>query len=131
MQEGRKGGNMLEHEELTERIIQAASAVHRQLGPGFLESIYEAALSIELRKRGLTFDRQRHLPIFYDGIEIGYHRLDLLVEDTIVVELKAVKSIEDVHFAVVRAYLKAAGRKHGLLFNFALPKLLIKRVISA
>jgi GxxExxY protein len=122
---------MLEHEELTERIIQAAIAVHRQLGPGFLESIYEAALAIELRKHGLRFERQRRLPILYDGVEIGFHRLDLLVEDTIVVELKAVKRIEDIHFAVVRSYLKAADRKHGLLLNFAAPKLLIKRVLGS
>jgi len=121
---------MLEHEELTERIIRAAIAVHRQLGPGFLESIYEAALSIELRKQELQFDRQRRLPILYDGVEIGYHRLDLLVEETIVVELKAVKSIESIHFAVVRSYLKASGRKHGLLFNFSAPKLIVKRVLS-
>ena len=121
---------MLEHEGLTERIIQAAIAVHRQLGPGFLESVYEAALTIELRKHGLRFERQRRLPILYDGVEIGFHRLDLLVEDTIVVELKAVKRIEDIHFAVVRSYLKAADRTHGLLLNFAAPKLLIKRVLS-
>ena len=122
---------MLEHEDLTERIIEAAIGVHRQLGPGFLESVYEAALAIELRKRGLQFDRQRRLPILYGGVEIGYHRLDLLVEGTIVVELKAVKQIEDIHFAVVRSYLKAADRKHGLVLNFAAPKLLIKRVISS
>jgi len=121
---------MLEHEELTERIIQAAIAVHRQLGPGFLESLYEEALSMEFRKRALQFDRQCRLPILYDGIEIGFHRLDLLVEDTIVVELKAVKRIEDIHFQVVRSYLKAARLKHGLLLNFAEQKLLIKRVIS-
>ena len=121
---------MLEHEELTEQIIQAAIAVHRQLGPGFLESIYEEALSMEFRKGGLPFDRQRRLPILYDGIEIGFHRLDLLVQETIVVELKAVKRIEDIHFAVVKSYLKAAKLKHGLLLNFAEPKLLIKRVIS-
>ncbi len=120
---------MLEYEGLTERIIQAAIAVHRQLGPGFLESVYEAALAIEFRKHGLQFERQRRLPILYDGIEIGFHRLDLLVEGTIVVELKAVKRIEDIHFAVVRSYLKAADRKHGLLLNFAAPKLLIKRVL--
>ena len=120
---------MLEYEELTERIIQAAIAVHRQLGPGFLESVYEAALTIELRKHGLQFERQRRLPILYDGVEIGFHRLDLLVEDTIVVELKAVKRIEDIHFAVVRSYLKAADRNHGLLLNFAAPKLIIKRVL--
>jgi len=121
---------VLEHEALTKRIIGAAIAVHRQLGPGFLESIYEVALSIELRKQGLRFDRQRRVPIFYDDIEIGFHRLDYLVEGEIVVELKAIKSLEDVHFAIVRSYLKATGRKHGLLLNFATPTLDIKRVLS-
>jgi GxxExxY protein len=121
---------MLEHEELTERIIQAAIAVHRQLGPGFLEAIYEKALILELRKGGLQFDHQRSLSILYDGVQIGEHRLDLLVEGTIVVELKAVKRIENVHFQIVRSYLKAAGLKHGLLLNFSAPKLLIKRVLS-
>ena len=114
---------------MTERILNAAIAVHRQLGPGFLESVYTAALTIEFRKHGLQFERQRRLPILNDGVEIGFHRLDLLVEGTIVVELKAVKRIEDVHFAVVRSFLKAANRNLGLLLNFAALKLLIKRVL--
>jgi GxxExxY protein len=69
-------------------------------------------------------------PVFYHGTEIGRHRLDLLVEDEIVVELKAVRAFEDVHFAVVRSYLKAMGKKHGLLFNFSARPLGIRRVIS-
>ena len=119
----------LEHEALTERIIGAAIEVHRRLGPGFLESIYEKALVIELRKRSMDVVAQVEIPVTYDGIEIGLHRLDLLVEKTIVVELKAVKNLEDVHFAVVRSYLKALGQKHGLLLNFAKPTLEIRRVI--
>ena len=91
--EGRKGTGMaLEHEALTERIIGAAIEVHRRLGPGFLESIYEKALVIELRKRSMDVVAQVEIPATYDGIEIGLHRLDLLVEKTIVVELKAVKN---------------------------------------
>jgi GxxExxY protein len=120
----------LEHEALTEQIIGAAIEVHRRLGPGFLESIYEKALLIELKKRGLATTYQREIPIIYDGNEVGLHRLDLLVEETIVVELKAIKNLEDVHFAIVRSYLKAIGRKHGLLLNFAKPTLEIKRVIA-
>ena len=121
---------MLEYEELTERIIGAAIEVHRKLGPGFLESIYEAALCIEFGMRELRFVQQMLVPIFYKEIQIGQHRLDLLVEEEIVMELKSIQCIEDVHFAVVRSYLRATGKKHGLLLNFALPTLQIKRVIS-
>ncbi len=119
----------LEHGELTERIIGAAIEVHKRLGPGFLESIYENALVIELGKRGLKTDQQRQIPVTYDGIEVGKHILDLLVEDTIVVELKAIKNLEDIHFAIVRSYLKAVGRRHGLLLNFQKPTLEVRRVI--
>lgn len=77
----------LEHEALTERIIGAAIEVHRRLGPGFLESVYEKALLIELRKRGLAVQNQMEVMLHYDDEEIGSHRLDLFVEDTIVVEL--------------------------------------------
>src|SRR5262249_12873191 len=97
----------LEYEDLTERIIGAAIEVHRTLGPGFLESVYEKALVIELCKRELKVERQKEIVITYDGIEVGTHILDLLVEETIVVELKAIKNLEDVHFAIVRSYLKA------------------------
>ena len=116
-------------EELTHEIIGAAIEVHRRLGPGFLESIYEKALIVELKKRGLAVQDQHEIIIDYDGVEVGRHRLDLLVDDTIVVELKAIKNLEDIHFAVVRSYLKALGRKHGLLLNFARITLEIKRVI--
>jgi GxxExxY protein len=120
----------LEHGQLTERIIGAAIEVHRRLGPGFLESVYENALLIELRKRGLRTEQQVEVVIQYDGNEVGRHRLDLFVEDTIVVELKAIKAFEDIHFAIVRPYLRAVGREHGLLINFAAFTLKVKRVIA-
>jgi GxxExxY protein len=120
----------LEYEELTEKIIGAAIEVHRRLGPGFLEAIYENALVIALRKRGLRVAQQHEVTIEYDGKEVGKHRLDLFVEDTIVVELKTVKDLEDIHFAIVKSYLKAVGQKHGLLLNFAKETLEIKRVIA-
>jgi len=101
------------------------------LGPGFLESVYENALIIELRKRGLAARDQIELVTGYDGVEVGRHRLDLLVEDTIGVELKVIKNLEDIHFAVARSYLKAVGRKHGLLLNFARTTLEAKRVIAS
>jgi GxxExxY protein len=121
----------LEHEGLTERIIGAAIEVHRRLGPGFLESIYEKALIIELRKRDLKVESQKRLVIQYDSVEVGEHVLDLIVEDTIVIELKAIKNIEDVHFSIVRSYLKALGQKHALILNFAKTTLEVKRVIAS
>jgi GxxExxY protein len=120
----------LEHEQLTERIIGAAIEVHRRLGPGFLESIYEKALSIELERRGLRLERQVEVPILYHGVPVGLHILDMIVESTIVVELKAIKDFEDIHFSILRSYLRAVGREHGLLLNFAKVTLEMKRVIA-
>ena len=115
-------------DNLTERIIGAAIRVHTELGPGFLESLYEEALSIELRTLRLNFERQKPVPIFYRAEPIGEHRVDLLVERSIVVELKAIVTLEKVHFAVLRSYLKALGLSQALLFNFAATRLTIKRV---
>jgi len=122
-------GKGLEHESLTEKIIGCAITVHKKLGPGFLESIYENAFIIELQKQNLQVERQREVVIKYDDFEVGRHRLDLIVNDTIVVEVKAVKNIEDIHFAIVKSYLKALGKEHGLLINFSKPILQVKRVI--
>jgi len=122
-------GKGLEYGTLTEKIIKCAIEVHKRLGPGFLESIYENALVIELQRENLQIEQQREVVIKYDGVEVGRHRLDLIVADTIVVELKAVKNIEDIHFAIVKSYLKALGKEHGLLINFSKPILEVKRVI--
>lgn len=124
-----KPGKDLEHEDLTDKIIGCAIEVHKKLGPGFLESIYENAFVIELQKQNLQVEKQREVVIKYDGVEVGRHRLDLIVDDTIVVELKAVKNIEDIHFAIVKSYLKALGKEHGLIINFSKPVLEVKRVI--
>jgi len=124
-----KSGKELEHEQLTDKIIGCAIEVHKKLGPGFMESVYENAFIIELQKRGLPFVKQKEVLIEYDGIEVGKHRLDLFVADTIVVELKTVKNIEDIHFAIVRSYLRALGKDHGLLINFSKKILEVKRVI--
>jgi GxxExxY protein len=121
--------NKLAHEELTGRIIACAIEVHKALGPGFLESVYEAAMLVELMRTGLKVESQKPLQIFYREVLVGEHRLDLLVEDTIIVELKAISELEDIHFAIVRSYLKAAGLEHGLLLNFAMMPLAVKRVI--
>lgn len=120
----------LELEDRTGRMIGAAIEVHRTLGPGFLERVYENALAVELARRGISFVRQLNVPIRYQGVEVGEHVLDLLVDDQIVVELKAARRLEDIHFVILRSYLKAVERKHGLLLNFAGTSLEIKRVFS-
>lgn len=119
----------LEYENLTGRIIACGIEVHKALGPGFLEAIYESALVVELCRAGLSIERQKGLPIYYRDVLVGEHRLVLLVENTIVVELKAISALEDIHFAIVRSYLKAVGLQHGLLLNFATMPLTVKRVI--
>ncbi len=122
-------GKGLERETLTEKIIGCAIEVHKRLGPGFLEAIYENTLIIELQRQKLHIEQQREVIIKYDSVEVGRHSLDLIVDNTIVVELKAVKNIEDIHFAIVKSYLKALGKEHGLLINFSKPVLEVKRVI--
>jgi len=105
--------------KLTEQIIGAAIEVHRHLGPGLLESAYETCLVYELEKLGLKVERQKALPLVYKEIRLeqGY-RIDLLVEDKVVVELKVVEQILPVHEAQVLSYLKLSGCKVGLLLNF-------------
>ncbi len=122
--------NRHEFEDLSTQIIGAAIAVHRELGPGFLESIYEEALKIELSEIGLKFDSQKEIEIHYLGKKVGIHKLDLLVQDEIIVELKAVKELADIHFAQLRSYLKATDLRTGLLLNFSTPTLEIKRIVN-
>ena len=126
--EPRKPGKDFGNTRLTERIIGAALRVHRELGPGYLENLYEEALAIELREAGLFFERQKLLPILYREHIVGQHRLDIVVEERVIVELKAISALEDIHYAILRSYLKAANLKDGLLFNFASIRLTIKRV---
>ena len=119
----------LEFEKLTENIIAASIEVHKTLGPGFLESVYENALSLEFETRDIPYKRQWEISIFYNGKEVGKHRLDMFVFNKFVVELKAIKEVTNEHFAIVRSYLKAVRQRHGLILNFAKPILEIKRVI--
>jgi len=109
----------ISHAELTRVIISAAMKVHTALGPGLLESAYQACLLHELRKSGVAVVSQVELPVIYDGIrlECGY-RIDLLVEDTVVVELKATETITAVHQAQIISYLKLSGKRVGLIINF-------------
>ena len=107
------------HQDLTEKIIGAAIEVHRALGPGLLESIYQTCLAHEMALRGLHFEKEKPLPVEYKGVKLesGY-RLDFVVDGKVVVELKAVDSIHDVHKAQLLTYLKLTGCKVGLLLNF-------------
>ena len=110
--------------EITEQIIGAAIEVHRVLGPGLLESAYEECLCHELRLRGISFERQRLLPVEYKGMTLDCnYRIDLLVGNTIVVEIKAVSDIEPIHEAQLPTYLRLGGWKTGLLINFNVPVL--------
>src|SRR5215471_20521801 len=126
-QESRKTGKTLRNGQTTEQIIAAAIRVHRTLGPGFLESVYEEALAVEFALSGIQFVRQYTVPLFYRDHQIGEHRLDFLVEGKIIVELKAVSELADIHFAIGRSYLKATNLEDGLILNFATTPLTIKR----
>lgn len=118
----------LGHKDLSGRVIEAAIAVHAALGPGFLESVYESALAVELQARSIAFERQKTIKVHHRGIEVGEHRLDLLVENVLLVELKAVKEIDDIFYVIGRSQMKAAGIRDGLLLNFASMPLTIKRI---
>lgn len=115
-------------EELIRQVIGAAIQVHRELGPGFLESVYEEALALELSHRGIPFERQKGVTICYRGHPVGEHRLDMLVAGLLIVENKALRELDAVFYVVVRSYLKATGLRHALLFNFGTMPLTIKRV---
>jgi GxxExxY protein len=118
-----------EFEPLSGRIIEVAINVHRELGPGFIEPIYHRAMNVALQQAGLAYETERGVRIYFAGVEVGCHRLDLLVENQIIVELKAVKAFEDIFFAKLKSYLKATGLHVGLLMNFNASTLVVKRVV--
>jgi len=103
---------------LTFRIIGAAMAVHSKMGPGLFESIYENSLCIELVRGGISYERQKRFPVLYDGVDVGELIADLVIEETVIVELKSVKELLPIHEAQVIAYLRAARLRTGLLINF-------------
>lgn len=103
---------------ITEKVIGCAIRVHRDLGPGLLESIYESALCVELNLAGLRYQRQMAVPVTYRGRPIGEHRIDLMVQDLVVIELKSVERMDRVFEAQLLTYLKISGKKIGLLINF-------------
>ena len=118
----------LGQKELSSRVIEAAIAVHSALGPGFIESVYEKALCVELAARGIRFEQQKVVKITHRNIEVGEHRLDILVEGCLLVEMKAVKEIDDIFFAIGRSQMKAANIQDGLILNFAAMPLGIRRI---
>jgi GxxExxY protein len=118
----------MKHGELTQKIIGCAMKVHGVLGNGFQEVIYQRALAIELSKADLTYARELNMVIYYDGIDIGTRRVDFFIEGAIMVELKAIIQLEDVHLAQAMNYLEAYKMEIGLLINFGSKSLQFKRV---
>jgi len=121
---------MLAIDQITERVIGAAYKVANTLGRGFLEKVYENALAYELRKDGIKVEQQRPIDVYYDGQVIGFYISDPFVEDLLPVELKAAKSLDDVHLAQALNFLKASKRRVGLIINFGTPRVEIKRVVN-
>ena len=114
--------------DLTERIMGCAVKVHRTLGPGFLESVYENALAVELESAGIPFQRQLEIKLVYAGEVVGVHRLDMLVDDKVVLELKAKDQIAEADKATTLSYLKATRKNLALIVNFGRPRIDIKRL---
>ncbi len=120
----------MKHEGLTHKIIGCAMKVHSTLGNGFQEVIYQRALAIEMRKQRLDFEREMEMSIYYEGEDIGTRRVDFFVEGTIMVEIKAVTKLEDVHLAQAMNYCQAYGLPIGLLINFGARSLEFRRVYN-
>ncbi len=118
------------YSDLTHTIIGCSMRVHNTLGNGFQEVIYQRALALELKKAGMTFQREQEMPIFYDNYEIGTRRVDFLIEKVVMVELKALVKLEEVHWAQAINYLEAFNLEIGLLINFGAKRLEFKRFIS-
>jgi len=119
------------HADITRKIIGAAMKVHSTLGNGFQEVIYQRAMAIEMTKIGLDFQRELEMPIYYDSKQIGTRRVDFLVEGKVMLELKAVTALEDVHLAQAINYLEAYGLEVGLLINFGSKSLQFRRLINS
>jgi GxxExxY protein len=118
------------HADLTEKIIGAAMAVHRALGPGLDEKIYENALAIELTAQSLSFTQQQQFPVFYREQSVGSLITDLIVENKVIVETKVASAICDVHIAQTLSYLSISGLQVGLILNFKTASLTFKRVAN-
>jgi GxxExxY protein len=114
-------------DEITEKIIGCAYKIMNELGCGFLEKVYENALAHEIRKLGIKVEQQKKIKVYYDKIEVGNYEPDLSVKELVIIELKTVKNLEDVHKAQCLNYLKATVYKTCLLLNFGTPKVEVKR----
>ena len=123
---GEKGKE--EWDDLIYRVIGCMIEVHKRLGPGFLENVYHRAVEVELGQQGIGFESEKEISLEYRGQKIGIHRLDLFVEEQLVVELKTVEALVKKHYAQVRSYLKAVGKPVGLLVNFSDYQLDARRV---
>jgi GxxExxY protein len=119
-----------EFEELSGAVLGAALAVHRELGPGFLESVYESAIQVALRHRSIPYVSQYPVDVVFEGCLVGRAKLDLVVGGAVVVEIKAAAALANIHYAQVRSYLAATGLQVGLLLNFNSPVLTIKRIVA-
>ena len=124
-----KGAGYAE-QELTGRILEAAFAIHNILGAGFLEKVYENALVIELRLMGIACQNQQPIQVRYKGVAVGDYVGDIVVEGRVLVELKACSALDPIHEAQLMNYLRASGRKVGLLLNFGRPKLEYRRFVN-
>lgn len=120
----------MKHSDITGKIIGAAMEVHRILGNGFQEVIYQRALEIELQLVGLSFKREFEMDIFYKGEKVGNRRVDFFIENEIMLEIKALINLEDVHLAQAKNYLEAYNLEIGLLINFGAKSLQFKRVMN-
>jgi len=118
------------HKELAYKIVGCAMEVHKTLGPGFLESVYEEALKLEMGTKGIIFESQKKYPVIYMGQEIKKFYCDLVVENKIIVELKAVKKLGDIERAQVINYLKVTGLQLGILMNFGEKSLISERLVK-
>ncbi len=119
----------MDADKITESIIGCAIAVSNTLGAGFLEKVYENALVLELQKASLTVEQQKKIQVKYENIVVGDYVTDLIVNDSVLLEIKATKSIDEIHQAQILNYLKATGFRVGLILNFGTPKLGIKRMV--
>ena len=120
------------HKIITEKILKAYYNVYNSLGFGFLEKVYEKALLIELQELGLTVESQKQINVYYKNKLVGNYLADIIVEDKVILELKSVKELEDVHYKQVSTYLKLSNKKLGILVNFNTDKILnsIKRIVN-
>jgi len=123
-------GSQVIYPKLSYRVMQAVFEVHNTLGPGFAECLYEEALAIELERSQISFERQACVEVSYKGTLIGTHRLDLLVDQKIILELKAVSKLTDVFKRQTLSYLKAANLKLGILINFGTPRVNYYRIVN-